>query len=179
WAADPAPAPAPATAPSNFEQQLSEVDAKAGHWQDLTADFVQEKQSPLLRKPLVSRGTVKAKGALSVWHTSKPEPTEMGVGPRSLRLYYPKQKVVEEYPVEGKLGMLAASPVPRLATIRQTFRLLPDDGADLRPAAGEGDGHHLVAVRMNPADAEVARFVDHVRVLLDADRGLVLVFELV
>lgn len=179
-----APATAPTTRPAvppptEFELRLDAVDAKAAAWQDLTADFVQEKQSPLLRKPIVSRGTVKAKGAASLWQTAEPEATFMSVGQRALRLYYPKQKVVEEYPIEGRLGMLAASPLPRLASIRQNFKPVPDDGAGLSPAKGEGEGRSLVAVRMNPADAEIAKFVGHVRVLLDADRGFVLAFELV
>lgn len=174
-----APTTAPATLPADFERRLDAIDAKAAAWRDLSADFVQEKRSPLLRKPIVSRGTVKTKGAASLWQTAEPESTLMSVGPRALRLYYPKQKVVEEYPIEGRLGMLAASPLPRLASIRQNFKPVADDGAGLLPAKGEGEGRALLAVRMNPGDAEIAKFVDHARVLLDADRGLVLAFELI
>jgi outer membrane lipoprotein-sorting protein len=175
------PASAPATTQpietsGAFDRQLESIDRRAWGIKDLTADFVQEKRSPLLRKPLVSRGTVKAKGALALWETTEPEPTRMTLDPQTLRLYYPNQKTIEEYPMRGQLGMMAASPLPRLEAIRQSFNLLPDDGKGLPLIEGVP---HLVPVRMTPKEAQLAKYVDHVRVLLDADRGLVLAFEMV
>jgi len=173
----PTTAPAPATAPSDaFQRQLEAIDQRAGNIKDLTADFVQEKRSPLLRKPMVSRGTVRAKGAAALWETTEPEPTRMSLDPQSLRIYYPNQKTVEEYPMRGQLGMMASSPLPRLEAIRQSFNLLPDDGAGLPKIEGVPN---LVPVRMTAKEPELAKYVDHVRVLLDADRGVVLAFEMV
>src|SRR4051812_22360570 len=119
-----------ATSPA-FEQRLREINAKGLRIKDLTADFVQEKQSPLLRKPLVSRGTVAANGDASVWITTTPEPTQMTCDPHLLRLYYPDRKVVEEYPIASRLGMLAASPLPSLDVIMQNFTVSPDSGEGL------------------------------------------------
>jgi outer membrane lipoprotein-sorting protein len=171
------PASPPATQSSEaFDQQLSIIDQRAGKIQDLVADFVQEKRSPLLRKPLISRGTVKAKGAAALWETTEPEPTVMTIDPQQLRLYYPKQKTLEEYPMRGQLGMMAASPLPRLEAIRQNFNLAPDDGTGLPPVE---DAVRLVPVRLTPKDPQLAKYVDHVRVLLDPQRGLVLMFEMV
>lgn len=171
------PATAPATAPSDaFQRQLEAIDQRAGNIKDLTADFVQEKRSPLLRKPLVSRGTVKARGSAALWETAEPEPTRMTLEPQTLRIYYPNQKTVEEYPMRGQLGMMAASPLPRLDAIRQNFNLTSDDGSGLPAVEGVA---HPVPVRMTAKDPELAKFVDHVRVLLDADRGLVMVFEMI
>ena len=82
--------------------------------QDLIADFVQEKRSPLLRKPLVSRGSVKARGGLVLWDTIEPQRMQMSIDPKTLRMYYPDQKTIEEYPIEQQLGMMASSPLPRL-----------------------------------------------------------------
>ncbi|MGB7157573.1 MAG: outer membrane lipoprotein carrier protein LolA [Tepidisphaeraceae bacterium] len=177
--AQPAPTPttqaSPASQPSGFEQQLETIDRRAGAVQDLTAEFVQEKRSPLLRKPLVSRGSVKAKGALALWETIEPERTIMTFDPKQMRVYYPKQKLVEEYAIQGSLGMMASSPLPRLAAIRQSFRLMPDDGKGLAPGDDRTKG---VAVRLEPIDDAVRQLVDHVRVLLDPDRGYMLAFEL-
>jgi outer membrane lipoprotein-sorting protein len=166
---------APASQPSGFEQQLEAIDRRAGAVRDLTAEFVQEKRSPLLRKPLISRGSVKAKGALALWETVEPERTVMTFDPKQMRVYYPKQKLVEEYAIQGQLGMMASSPLPRLAAIRQSFRLMPDDGEAL---ASRDDATKGVAVRLEPIDDAVRQLVDHVRVLLDPDRGYMLVFEL-
>jgi outer membrane lipoprotein-sorting protein len=161
---------APSSQPSDdFAQRLEAIDRLAAQHQAITADFVQEKQSPLLRKPLVSRGTVRAKGGLALWKTTDPEPSEMSVGAQTLRIYYPKQKTIEEYSMQQQLGMLAASPLPRLDTIRQSFSTTRADGS----------GGDIVIVRLEPRDVELRKYVDHVRVTLDALRGVVTEFELI
>jgi hypothetical protein len=172
----PATQPSATTAPvdADFEAQLAAIDARALAHKDLTADFVQEKHSPLLRKPIISRGTVLAKGASALWVTTEPEPSRMSVDPQWLRLHYPKQKIIEEYPIGGQLGMLAASPLPALAAIRKNFTLTPDTGEGLNPA--EPVANETKALRLEPVEA-LRGTVGHVRVLLDVSRGLVLAFE--
>src|SRR5438105_2755118 len=91
-AATPATRFVPTTDPA-FDQALRAINAKGLAIKDLTADFVQEKHSPLVRKPLVSRGTVTAKGDTSLWVTTAPEPTQMTCDPRLLRLFYPDRNV--------------------------------------------------------------------------------------
>ena len=44
---------------------------------NLSVDFEQQKFAPLLKKPLVSCGTVFAKAAAVLWNTRTPEPTLM------------------------------------------------------------------------------------------------------
>ena len=161
---------APTTAPSDeFARQLDTIDQRAGAIHSLEADFVQEKRSPLLRKPLVSRGSVRAKGGLALWKTSEPEPSQMSIDPQTLRMYYPKQRTIEEYAMQQQLGMMAASPLPRLSAIRKSFSAKSD----------AGNSGSIVMVRMEPIDAELRKYVDHVRVALDADRGVVTEFEMV
>ncbi len=167
------------TVPADLARRLDAIDARASAWQDLTADFVQRKYSPLLKKPLVSRGTIRAKGGDSLWHTTEPEPSEMGVNEHGIRLYYADRKVIEEYPIQSQLGMLAASPLPRLDVIRRSFKISADDGTGLLPDGASEGPANLQALRMTPASDEVARVVKQVRVLLDADRGLVLLFEII
>lgn len=165
---------APTTQPT-LESQLESADAKASQIEDLTADFEQRKFSALLRDPLVTRGQVLAKRTVMLWRGQTPEPTRMRVSLERMQIYYVNQKLIEDYPIIGKLGSLAASPLPRLATLRERFTLSADHGADLKPI---GEIAAPLAVRLTPIEDEVKQYVDHVRVLLDTSRGLVMVFEL-
>ncbi|MGN6626403.1 MAG: LolA family protein [Tepidisphaeraceae bacterium] len=175
WAAS-AWAQVAATSPADaFEQRLQAINAKTAHVADLTADFVQEKQSPLLKKPIVSRGHLLAKGGRSLWQTAAPQPQTMASDPQTLRLYFPDRNVIEVYPVRSQWGMLAASPLPRLDDLEKTFTLAPDSAAGL---ADENTPKDSIAIRMTPRNDQIKQYVDHVRVLLDADRGLVLAFEM-
>lgn len=172
------PTSQPASQPAGFDRRLDAIDARAGAIKDLTADFVQERRSPLLRKPIVSRGTVKSRGSTALWETVEPEQTRMRIDPQTMKIYYPSQKRIEEYSMSGQLGMLVASPLPRLSVIRGHFKIAADDTGELLPRDADPNGD-LQALRLTPADAEMAKFVKQVRVLLDAQRGHVLAFEIV
>src|SRR5258706_6693830 len=108
----------PATPPSGLDPALwarmTKIDAKAGQIIDLSADFEQKKFTPLMKKPLVSTGTVLAKGAAMRWDTKAPEPTVMRVDEKEVTLYYPNQKTVEIYPIGGQLSSLRPLPLSRL-----------------------------------------------------------------
>jgi outer membrane lipoprotein-sorting protein len=69
--------------------------------------------------------------------------------------------------------MLAASPLPSLDVILQNFSLSPDAGEGLNAPPGSQ------VARIDPANDEIRRYIDHARVLLDPNRGLVLTFEMV
>ena len=155
--------------------RMTAVDAKADKIDDLTADFEQRKFTPLLKKPLISKGTVRAKGASMLWDTQSPEPTIMRVDEKELRLYYPNQKTVEIYPISGQLGALAASPLPRLSALLPHFTFAPASPKDL----GEEDRPDRLAIRMTPIDKELAEHVESVTVLIDTERGFILVFQLI
>jgi hypothetical protein len=169
-----APATAPSTAPA-LADELVRIDSVASKVEDLTADFEQRKYSPLLRDPLITRGTIRAKGAALIWRSEEPEVTRTRVTLDRLQIFYARQNVVEEYPIAGKLGALAASPLPRLATLRERFTITRDAGDNFAAAEG-GD---RLTLRLDPIDAEVKQYVGHIRVLLDMARGLVLSFEMV
>ena len=155
----------PTTAPSDpaLMADLERVDAAAGRASAVTAGFRQEKFTPLMKRPLVSTGRVAARGATSLWTTATPRPSAMRVTAAQIRIYYPDQAVVEVYPVQGQLGALAASPLPRLDVLRQFFtfaRLPAPDAASL-------------AVRLTPADADLQQHVRRVDVLLDRATGAI------
>ena len=167
-----------ASRPANVDpaawQRMLEIDALAAKIEDLTADYLQQKFTAMLKKPLVSSGTVAVRGAAMLWRTSKPEPSELQIDSREVRIYYPEQKIVEVYQVRQKLGQLAASPLPRLAVLREHFDFEPIPVADL----GETDDSRFFAVRMTPTEPELREHLEQVRVLLDAWRGLIVRFEM-
>ena len=71
----------PATAiDAKLESQLQQVDAAAQTVKDLTAHFEQDKFTALLKKPLVSTGTVRGAGSVIRWDTEKPEPCALRGG---------------------------------------------------------------------------------------------------
>ena len=156
--ADPTVPPRPATAASSgaaldpaTEAKLADVDARAGQIRDYAARFEQRKYTALLRKPLVSTGRVRSVGAVVRWDTETPEPSVLFVEGAEVRTYYPKQKLEERFPLDRRMADLVASPVPRLATLRQGFAFAALDPAavrkevaDLPPAGDE------VAVRLLP-----------------------------
>jgi outer membrane lipoprotein-sorting protein len=154
---------------------MKSIDAKAGAITDLTASFEQQKFTPLLKKPLISKGTVVARGAVMLWDTRAPEPTLMRVDEKEVTLYYPNQKTAEIYPLAGQLAAMCSSPVPRLALLLQHFKFAPAVAKDL----GEPEDAGHLAFRLTPGDDAVRAHVDNVEVLIDANRGFILAFQLI
>ncbi len=151
-------------------KQMVEVDARGAKVADLSADFTQEKHTPLLKRPLVSSGTIRIKGSAALWETKAPEPTVMRIDEKELRLLYPKQKVLEVFAADEKMGSLAASPFPRLAVLTKHFTFERADAKQLYEKAEEGK--HL-AVRMRPVEAALKKHLDEVTVVLEVATGLV------
>ena len=156
------PKASPAQTP--FEQRLEAIDARAASVQDLTADFQQQKKTPLLKKPLVSKGTVRVKGARTRWDTEQPRKTVMTIDSAELRIYYPEQKTVEVYPVAAGMSRLAASPRPRLGVIREHFAIEEVAAKEIDAGAKEGE----VGMRLVPREEGLKEHVAQVRVLVDA-----------
>jgi outer membrane lipoprotein-sorting protein len=177
---------APTSRPANVDpaawQRMLDIDARAGKIEDLTADFEQQKFTAMLKKPLVSSGVVAVRGSSMLWDTRKPEASELQIDQKEVRIYYPAQKTIEVYQIQQKLGQLAASPLPRLAVLREHFTFEPIPVAEMgekddAAAAGAGTGKFF-AVRMTPINPELREHVEAVRVLLDAQRGLIIRLEM-
>jgi outer membrane lipoprotein-sorting protein len=168
---------APTSRPANVEpavwQRMLEIDRRAGAVTDLEADFEQQKFTAMLKKPLVSSGRVFVRGSTMRWDTRKPDPNELQITEREVRIYYPAQETIEVYQVQQKLGQLAASPLPRLALLEKHFTFEPIPVGDM----GESDEQKFFAVRMTPTQPELREHVEQVRVLLDAGRGLIVRLE--
>jgi outer membrane lipoprotein-sorting protein len=151
-------------------KQMLEINARGAAIKDLRAGFVQEKFTPLLKKPLVSSGQILVKGSASLWTTTAPEPTVMRIDAKEVRLLYPKQKVMEVYAIDQKMGALAASPLPQLDTLKERFSF---ERIAVKEVYPEGDEVKHLALRMRPTDAEIQKHVDEVAVVLDVASGCV------
>jgi outer membrane lipoprotein-sorting protein len=173
-----APPTQPTSRPTNVDpaawQRMLEIDSRAGKITDLVADFEQQKFTAMLKKPLVSSGRVYVRGSAMLWDTRKPEPNQLQITDREVRIYYPAQKTIEVYQVQQKLGQLAASPLPRLSVLQQHFTFEPIPVTEM----GEKDDTSFFAVRMTPSEAELREHIEQVRVLLDVNRGLIVRLEM-
>lgn len=174
-----APALSRAEAPTDpaLLAELEALDALAAEVEDLTAVFEQSRHTPLLRRPIISSGTLRALPGRSRWDTDEPFASVMVIETDRLSVYYPEDGVLEVYPLEQRLGELAASPLARLADWLAHFTLerasaesLPES---LRDAAGVGDADRpSVLVRLTPKDDDLAAMIPSIVVVLDASTGL-------
>lgn len=156
------PARAP-TAPT-FEERLKQVDAKMGAVQDLRADFEQRKKTPLLKRPLVSKGSLLSKRGDVLWTTTEPRKTKMLVTDKHVKIYYPDDKLVEVYPIDARFREAAGGPLPRLSRLRDRFEITELNPKELsESAATEG----LVAFKLTPKAEDLRRHLSFVRVLID------------
>jgi len=164
-----------AAADPAFDAKLAEIDAKAAQIADYTARFEQQKFTPLLRKPLESSGIVRVRGPVVRWDTQKPDPAVLHVDGKEMKLYYPKQNLVEVYPIEARMRDLVASPLPRLGTLKENFSFEAMSAADIKPDAGAlADGPNRIAIRLKPTGEFLKQHVSEVRVLLDAKSAFML-----
>lgn len=159
----------------DFKRQLDDIDARAARIKDFTADFHQQKFTALLKKPLESSGVVRVAGSVVRWDTQKPEPAVLYSDGRELRMYYPPQKLLEIYAIDQRLGELASSPLPRLATLREHFRL---DRGDLKSFTPPKDRQSL-PVTLIPSDEALREHIDRVSVLLDVQAAHIIELEIV
>jgi outer membrane lipoprotein-sorting protein len=168
----------PTTAPAGIDAAMWErmklIDHAAAQIADLTADFEQQKFTALLKNPMISTGTVWARGSEMLWNTRSPEPTIMHVSANEITLFYPQQKTAEIYPLNSQLAQLAASPVPRLADLLEHFSFALASPRDLNAAP---DPDHQ-AFLLTPTDPTIREHVQNVAVLIDAKAGFILAFKM-
>ena len=170
---DPPPA-RPAEDPA-LKKQLEDIDARAARIKDFTSDFRQEKFTAMLKKPLVSSGTVRVSAASIRWDTRRPEPAVLFSDGRDVRMYYPGQQLLEVYPIDRRLGDLASSPLPKLNTLREHFTLERAEPGTFRPR----EGRKSLPLRLIPIDEAIREHVEEVRVLLDIEAAHILELEVI
>lgn len=145
--------------------QLAAIDAKARAIVDLSATFIQRKHTAFMKRPLVSTGTLVAKGQRTRWDTTSPRASVLTTSGDGLRVYYPDEGLIEVYPLDARVGELVASPLPRLDLLRRRFEITRIDW-DGPPADGE-----RLSLRLVPREASLREHVVEVRVRIDPATG--------
>jgi outer membrane lipoprotein-sorting protein len=174
-AAEAGPTTQPGAPDPALWSKLTQIDARAAKIQSLSADFVQQKFTTLLTRPLVSSGTVKIRGTLIRWDTVKPEQSTLLLEPHEARIYYPAQKALEVYPLDQRMAELAASPLPRLDVLKKTFSFRELAAGELEKNA---DPSKYLALSLIPTDGALRQHVQEVRVLLNVPGGYLVKGEL-
>lgn len=150
-----------------FEKRLAEVDAKMAAITDLSADFEQKKKTALLKKPMLSSGSVLCKAEKVLWHTTQPRKNTMLVADGKVTVYYPDDKLAEIYSMGTQFRDAAGGPLPRLSKLRETFDFVEVEAAEF--ATGE-DAKTLaskIAIKLTPRSDELKKHIASVRVLIN------------
>lgn len=150
-----------------FMKRLETVDAAMGRVVDLRAGFEQSRRTILLKKPLLSKGTVTTKGDRVRWDTATPRASSLLIGDGSIRMYYPEDNLLEIYPVGSGFKDLAGAPLPRLAKLREKFTISRLSPSDL---GASNEDEHLLAVQLIPKEDDLRKHIASVKVLIDESR---------
>jgi len=171
----------PGAAPSGVDLQLwaqmVAIDARSSHIASMVAHFQQEKFTALMRKPIVSSGTIRIKGSMMRWDTTEPYPSTMLFSDREAKIFYPNPApgTLEVYSLDQRMAEMAASPLPRLKILKVTFTFAQIPVHDM-DANAKDDG--FLALRMTPREQSLKEHVQEVRVLLDANAGYIVRAEM-
>ena len=163
---------------TEFSQMLRQIDERGLQVRDVTARFKQIKHTALLREPMRSEGTVRIRRngqtALMRWETTKPHPTTIVTTESELQIYYPRQALLEIYPLESGLAQLAGSPLPQMEFARKYFTIdeCKWEGLDSSQA------DRRLAVRLTPIEERLREHVLEVRVLIDTQTACIISAEI-
>lgn len=144
-------------------QKLLQMDERISQVRDMSTRFRQEKHTALTKKPIVSSGTIRVKGSVTLWDTEKPARSIMRFDEKELRVYYPGEKTLEIYRLDQQMAKMAASPLPRLALLRQTFEIM-------QSLSQPADPRYLSLI-LTPREASLREHVTSIDVLLDLEQG--------
>ena len=147
-----------------FDKRLEAIDAAIVKITDLQAEFEQIRRTPLTKKPLVSSGRVRCKGDLVRWDTTKPRESSLLIGHGVIRVFYPEDKLVEEYPVDEGFRDIAGAPLPRLKVLKAKFEVAELATKEL---GGNDSDKDLLALLLTPKSKELRKYVATVKVLID------------
>ena len=168
--------------PSNIDpalwKRMLDIDSRADKITSLTANFEQQKFTALLKKPLISSGTIGIKGSTMRWDTQQPQKSVLLITEREVKIFYPSPPpgVLEVYTIDQRMGELAASPLPRLAVLKTKFSFAPLATKELDQSA---DPRKFLAFSMKPTDAALAQHIQEVRVLLDESAAYIVKAEMI
>jgi outer membrane lipoprotein-sorting protein len=165
-------------ADADFEASLKAADAKAATITDLSARFEQTKKTAMLRRPLVSSGTVRTKGTATRWDTEKPHVSAMRIDESQIRVYYPDQKTLETFDVDVSMRRITATPLPRLDLVREQFSVSRANVGDLGVGVGQAVERYI-GILLTPKEESLRKHVERVRVVIERSTGCATTVEIV
>jgi outer membrane lipoprotein-sorting protein len=136
---------------SRVDQLLDEWEQARAEVKDLTAHFVREQQTRLMRKPLVSKGTLVWSSQGFRWRTEDPEPSDMVIIGRTIEIYYPELKSLERYRLRERDMVLTA--LPGLSTSVQELR----DNYEISAEGEDSDERRQAHSNQHPNKSEPSR----------------------
>ena len=149
---------------TDLSKALSDIDSKSSTINTLHASFRQVKHSDILRRPLVSSGSVRMSRDRVRWDTRTPGASVLVASKDDVRIYYPDLSVLEVYALGDQLSQLAGSPVFRLARIQRFFKI----ESDLRASA-----RGLIQLELIPRTDELKKHLKSIRLGVHEETGIV------
>ncbi|MBC7772603.1 MAG: outer membrane lipoprotein carrier protein LolA [Pyrinomonadaceae bacterium] len=150
-----------------FDKRLAAVDEKMAAVTDLRADFEQKKKTALLKKPIVSKGSLLCKGETVLWRTTGPRKSDMLVAGGEVTVYYPDDHLAEVYSMGPEFRDASGGPLPRLSKLRESFEFAAMEVKDMVGGGEKVDVSTRIAIRLTPKTEELKKHVGSVRVLID------------
>ena len=149
---------------TDLTKALSDIDSKSSTINTLHASFRQVKHSDILRRPLVSSGSVRMSRDRVRWDTRAPGASVLVASKNDVRIYYPDLSVLEVYTLGDQLSQLAGSPVFRLARIQRFFKI----ESDLRASA-----RGLMQLELTPRTDDLKKHLKSIRLGVHEETGIV------
>ncbi len=159
---------------------LKELDGKVAEVKDVSATFTERKYTALLKKPLLSTGTVRAKGTRALWETRRPHRSVVSLGQERIQIYYPKRNALETYELSkdgGDRAWLNCLPIPRLDRLEAGFAIEHVSVEAIAPTGYEQEQH--LGLRLVPKDESLSGYIERVSVVVDRETGCVVLAEMV
>lgn len=127
------------------------MDVRLADVEDFEATFTKLKFTPLLKKPLTSRGVVRATRDVVLWDTIEPRISHTYIADDEVVLYDPRRKRAEVYPLTGEMAGFGASPLSSVRTLVEQFEVELDSRE-----TPEG----IIALRLIPRSIQMREQID-------------------
>jgi outer membrane lipoprotein-sorting protein len=160
----------------DLQEIIRNIDEQQQKIQTLIASFSQKKETSLAKDPLISGGVVKFKRPDRIHFLYvKPEPMEMALDGKTVRIYYPGRSQAEKYSlVRSKKMIQYLEPV--IGVFQKTFAQL-SEGYKITYQSLEADPMHRF--RLRPREEKLQKYLSSVDLWIDKTSGAVLKFEMI
>ena len=117
---------------SDLQQDLKTIDRRAAEITAVEARFTEKRYTTLLREPMERSGTIRAVAGVVRWDTVSPGGSTTVVTEDEVWIFYHEDPLLEIWELTSRVGQLASSPIPDVATLRNLFAIAPGESDDGR-----------------------------------------------